>query len=65
MAQAYLALLAHERRQVRSDELSEVLELADAPRLWALSQLEEAEVIGLFEIGGQNVSDMLPIFRIK
>lgn len=50
---------------MRSDELSEVLELADAPRLWALSQLEEAEVIGLFEIGGQNVSDMLPIFRIK
>ena len=42
-----LAMLAHERRQVRSDELSEMLELADAARLWGLVEWEEAEAIGL------------------
>ena len=29
-----LAMLAHERRQVSSDELSEMLEFGDAARLW-------------------------------
>ena len=43
----HLAMLAHERRQVRSDELSEMLELADAARLWGLVEWEEAEAIGL------------------
>lgn len=35
-----LAMLAYERRQVRSDELSEMLELADAARLWGLVEWE-------------------------
>ena len=41
-------MLAHERRQVRSDELSEMLELADAARLWGLVEWEEADGAGLF-----------------
>ena len=43
-----LAMLAHERRQVRSDELSEMLELADSARLWGLVEWEEADRAGLF-----------------
>ena len=43
-----LAMLAYERRQVRSDELSEMLELADAARLWGLVEWEEAVAAGLF-----------------
>ena len=43
-----LAMLVHERRQVRSDELSEMLELAGAARLWGLVEWEEAEGVGLF-----------------
>ena len=43
-----LAILANERRQVRSDELSEMLELADAARLWGLVEWEEADGAGLF-----------------
>ena len=39
---------AHECRQVRSDELSEMLELADAARLWGLVEWEEADGAGLF-----------------
>ena len=42
-----LAMLAHKRRQVCSGELSEMLELADAAKLWALIEWEEAEAIGL------------------
>lgn len=44
---ADLALLAHACRQVCSSELSEMLELADAARLWGLIEWEEAEAIGL------------------
>ena len=43
-----LAMLAYERHQVRSDELSEMLELADAARLWGLVEWEEADRAGLF-----------------
>ncbi len=43
-----LAMLAYERRQVRSDELSEMLELAGAARLWGLVEWEEADGVGLF-----------------
>lgn len=43
-----LAMLAYERRKVRSDELSEMLELADAARLWGLVEWEEADGAGLF-----------------
>ena len=43
-----LAMLAYERRQVESGELSEMLELSDAARLWALIEWEEAYEVGLF-----------------
>lgn len=43
-----LAMLAHECRQVLSDELSVMLELADAARLWGLVEWEEADGAGLF-----------------
>ena len=43
-----LAMLAHERLQVSSDELSDMLELADAARLWGLVEWEEADGAGLF-----------------
>ena len=57
-----LAMLAHERRQVRSDELSEMLELADAARLWGLVEWEEAEAIGL--LNGESVDpDDVSFFR--
>ena len=42
-----LAMLAHKRRQMCSGELSEMLELADAAKLWASIEWEEAEAIGL------------------
>lgn len=42
-----LAMLAHKRRQVCSGELSEMLELSDAAKLWGLVEWEEAEAIGL------------------
>ena len=42
-----LAMLAHKSRQVCNGELSEMLELADAARLWGLVEWEEAEAIGL------------------
>ena len=43
-----LTMPAYERRQVRSDELSEMFELADAARLWGLVEWEEADGVGLF-----------------
>ncbi|MFJ3486562.1 hypothetical protein ACIPL1_24635 [Pseudomonas sp. NPDC090202] len=58
---ADLALQAGRVRQVTADELSEMLELSDAARLWALSELEEAEAIGLF--AGRNADD--GVQRIK
>ena len=42
-----LAMLAHTRRQVCSGELSEMLELSDAAKLWGLVEWEEAEAIEL------------------
>ena len=41
-------MLAHERLQVSSDELSDMLELADAARLWGLVEWEEADGVGMF-----------------
>ena len=43
-----LAMLAYERHQVCNAELSEMLELADAARLWGLVEWEEADRAGLF-----------------
>ena len=57
-----LALLAHERRQVCNGELSEMLELSDAARLWGLVEWEEAEAIGL--LNGEAVDpDDVSFFR--
>ena len=57
-----LAMLAHKRRQVCSGELSEMLELADAAKLWALIEWEEAEAIGLLK--GESVDpDDVSFFR--
>ena len=42
-----LSILAHKRHQVCSGELSEMLELSDAAKLWGLVEWEEAEAIGL------------------
>ena len=44
-----LAMLAHKRRQVCSGELSEMLELSDAAKLWGLVEWEEAEAVGLLD----------------
>lgn len=46
---ADLAMLAHRCRQVSPEELSDMLELGEAARLWALLELEEADAIGLFD----------------
>ena len=57
-----LALLAHARHEVGSAELSEMLELADAAKLWALIEWEEAEAIGL--LNGEAVDpDDVSFFR--
>ena len=57
-----LALLAHARHEVGSGELSEMLELADAAKLWALIEWEEAEAIGLLK--GETVDpDDVSFFR--
>ena len=57
-----LALLAHAHRQVCSGELPEMLELADAARLWGLVEWEEAEAIGL--LNGESVDpDDVSFFR--
>ena len=57
-----LAMLAHKRRQVCSGELSEMLELSDAAKLWGLVEWEEAEAIGLLK--GEAVDpDDVSFFR--
>ena len=57
-----LAMLAHKRRQVCSGELSEMLELTDAAKLWGLVEWEEAEAIGLLK--GEAVDpDDVSVFR--
>ena len=54
------AMLAYQRHQVDSSELSEMLELTDAARLWALIEYEEAYEIGLF-IYDEFPSDKGPV----
>lgn len=57
-----MAMLAHARRQVCSGELSEMLDLADAAKLWGLVEWEEAEAIGLLK--GEAVDpDDVSFFR--
>lgn len=54
-----LARLAHARRQIDAGELSDMLEISDAARLWALVEWEEAYLMGLFldeaEVNGDRL----------
>lgn len=43
-----MAYAAHRRREVNSETLVDMLELAEAGRVWALMEHEEAWAIGLF-----------------
>ncbi|WP_312623299.1 hypothetical protein [Pseudomonas juntendi] len=43
-----MAFAACRRREVDSDQLSEMLEFAEAARYWALNEHEEAWYLGLF-----------------
>lgn len=47
-----LAMLARRRRQVSAEELNEMLEMSEAARLWALTELEEAGALGMFDGAG-------------
>jgi hypothetical protein len=44
-----LAMLAYQRYQVDADELSDMLEVADAAREWGLMELEEGHHLGMFD----------------
>ncbi|MFW3895269.1 hypothetical protein [Pseudomonas bharatica] len=48
-ALAAIATAAHCRGEITDGQLAEMLELADAGRLWALVELEEADRVGLFD----------------
>jgi len=43
-----MAMAAHRRREVDADQLCEMLEFAEAARLFGLSEHEDAYAIGLF-----------------
>ena len=60
-----LAKLAHVRRQVDAGELSDMLEISDAARLWALVEWEEAYLIGLFLDEAEVNGDRLPLFKSR
>ncbi|NMY73788.1 hypothetical protein [Pseudomonas sp. WS 5071] len=60
-----LAKLAHVRRQVDAGELSDMLEISDAARLWALVEWEEAYLMGLFLEEPELNGDKLPLFEPK
>jgi hypothetical protein len=57
-----LAMLSRRRNQVSAEELNEMIELSDAARLWGLLELEEAELIGIFD-GGRHPEDGIQIIR--
>ncbi|WP_409307666.1 hypothetical protein [Pseudomonas putida] len=44
-----MAYAAHRRHEVNSENLVDMLELAEAGRVWALMEHEEAWAIGLFD----------------
>ena len=44
-----MAMAAHQRREVDDGELCEMLELAEAARLWGLLEHEEASRLWIFE----------------
>jgi hypothetical protein len=43
-----MAMAAYRRREVDADQLCEMLEFAEAARLFGLSEHEDADAIGLF-----------------
>jgi len=43
-----MAQAAHRRREVSAEDLTDMLELAEAARYWALMEYEDAYHIGLF-----------------
>jgi hypothetical protein len=47
-----MAYYAHRRREVSTENLVDMLELAESARLWALLEHEEAWHIGLFQYKG-------------
>jgi len=47
-----MAFAAHRRHEIDSGELTDMLELAEAGRQWALLEHEEAWHIGLFQFEG-------------
>ena len=68
-----MALAAHRRHEIDSGELSDMLELAEAGRQWALLEHDEAWHIGLFQfeafedrqpgriaVGGAPMEGVLP-----
>lgn len=60
-----LAMLASRRRQVSLEELNEMLELCDAARLWALSEWEEAEHLGIFTSEPFDSDEEMGILRVR
>jgi hypothetical protein len=49
-----MAFAAHRWREVDSDQLSEMLEFAEAARYWALNEHEDAWHLGLFHYGSAD-----------
>lgn len=60
-----LALLASRRGQVSRDELNEMIELCDAARLWALTEWEEAERLGIFANEPVDSDEEMRILRVS
>ena len=58
-----LAKLARRRNQVSAEEYSEMLELTDAARLWALTEWEEAHAAGLFLDEPDTSCGSLPLYK--
>lgn len=56
-----MAYAAHRRREVNSENLVDMLELAEAGRVWALMEHEEAWAIGLF---GDSEADHHAGYRV-
>lgn len=54
-ALAEMAMAARRRREISDGQLAEMLELVEAGRLWALSEHEEAEMLG-FSMGEGDAS---------
>jgi hypothetical protein len=49
MALSNMAFALRRRNEIDDDQLSDMLELADAGKEWALSEIEDGHWIGLFD----------------